>query len=123
MFGVFLRKKCYFCKQKVENAMSKSSTLPLSPHPIVALNAKIEERGVLLIEDVERLPSSDIPFVSPHLVIVICHQGHSIGEYDMKPIKFCAHDYIGLSRPSHFGKRNLGGLSFHPTHHLVQFLQ
>lgn len=80
--------------------MSKSSALPYSPHPIVALNAKIEERGVLLIEDVERLPSTDIPFVSPHLVIVICHQGHSIGEYDMKPIKFCAHDF-SLVYPDH----------------------
>ena len=80
--------------------MSKSSALPHSPHPIEALNAKIEERGVLLIENVEKLPSSDIPFVSPHLVLVICHQGHSIGEYDMKPVKFCAHDF-SLVYPNH----------------------
>ena len=83
--------------------MSKSPALPHSPHPIVALNAEIEKRGVLLIEDVVRLPSSetpDMPFVSPHLVIVICHQGYSIGEYDMKPIKFSAHDY-SLVYPDH----------------------
>ena len=83
--------------------MSKSSSTPLSPHPIVAFNAEIEKRGVLLIEDVERLPSpdmSDVPFVSPHLVIVICHQGYSIGEYDMKPIKFSAHDF-SLVYPDH----------------------
>ena len=83
--------------------MSKSSSTPLSPHPIVAFNAEIEARGVLLIEDVERLPSpdmSDVPFVSPQLVIVICHQGYSIGEYDMKPIKFSAHDF-SLVYPDH----------------------
>ena len=80
--------------------MSKSASLPHSPHPIVAFNMEIEERGVLLIEDVERLPSSDNPFVSPHLVIVICHQGYSIGEYDMKPIKFCAHDF-SIVYPDH----------------------
>ena len=83
--------------------MSKSPSTPLSPHPIVALNAEIEKRGVLLIEDVVRLPSSerpDVPFVSPHLVVVICHQGYSIGEYDMKPIKFYAHDY-SLVYPDH----------------------
>lgn len=80
--------------------MSKSPTLPHSPHPVVAFNERIEEHGVLLIEDVERLPSSDIPFVSPHLVIVICHQGYSIGEYDMKPIKFSAHDF-SLVYPDH----------------------
>lgn len=83
--------------------MSKSPSTPHLPHPIVALNRKIEERGVFLIEDVVRLPSSDMPeepFVSPHLVIVICHQGYSIGEYDMKPIKFCAHDF-SLVYPNH----------------------
>ena len=83
--------------------MSKTLAPLPSPHPIVALNTEIEKRGVLLIEDVVRLPSSDapdVPFVSPHLVIVICHQGYSIGEYDMKPIKFCAHDY-SLVYPDH----------------------
>ena len=80
--------------------MSKSSTLPHSLHPVVAFNAKIEEQGVVLIEDVVKLPSSDLPFVSPHLVIVLCHQGYSIGEYDMRPIKFCAHDF-SLVYPDH----------------------
>ena len=83
--------------------MSKTPALPHPPHPVVAFNAEIEKRGVILIEDVERLPSSetpDVPFVSPHLVIVICHQGYSIGEYDMKPIKFGAHDY-SLVYPDH----------------------
>ena len=80
--------------------MSKSPTPPYSPHPIVAFNTEIEKQGVLLIEDVAKLPSSDLPFVSPHLVIVLCHQGYSIGEYDMKPIKFCAHDF-SLVYPDH----------------------
>ena len=92
----------YFCKQKVENAMSKRATHQ-PPHPIVALNAEIEKRGILLIEDIKKLPSSDIPempFVSPHFVIVICHQGFSIGKYDMKPLRFCAHDF-SLVYPNH----------------------
>lgn len=80
--------------------MNKSTSSSQMTHPIVAMNKEIEKRGVLLIEDVERLPSTDIPFVSPHLVIVVCHQGYSIGEYDMKPIKFCAHDY-SLVYPDH----------------------
>ena len=83
--------------------MSKSPSAQHLPHPVVALNEEIEKRGVFLIEDVVRLPSSNMPgepFVSPHLVIVICHQGYSIGEYDMKPIKFCAHDF-SLVYPDH----------------------
>ena len=83
--------------------MRKSPSLPHLPHPVVALNEEIEKLGVYLIEDVVRLPSSDMPdepFVSPHLVIVICHQGYSIGEYDMKPIEFRAHDF-SLVYPDH----------------------
>ena len=69
----------------------------------VPLNAEIERHGFLLIEDVKRLPTTDmpnVPFVSPHLVLVICHQGYSIGEYDMKPIDFRAHDF-SLVYPDH----------------------
>ena len=83
--------------------MSKSPSRQHLPHPVVALNEKIEKRGVVLIEDVMRLPSSDVPdepFVSPHLVIVICHQGYSIGKYDLKPIRFSAHDF-SLVYPNH----------------------
>jgi AraC-like DNA-binding protein len=83
--------------------MSKSKSVQHLPHPVVALNEEIEKRGVFLIEDVVKLPTSDmpgVPFVSPHLVIVICHQGYSIGEYDMKPIEFRAHDF-SLVYPDH----------------------
>ena len=83
--------------------MSKSKSVQHLPHPIVALNEEIEKRGVYLIEDVVRLPSSDMPgepFVSSHLVIVICHQGYSIGEYDTKSIEFRAHDF-SLVYPDH----------------------
>ena len=83
--------------------MSKKPSTSHTPHPVVALNAEIEKCGVLLIEDVVKLPNSDMPgepFVSPHLVIVICHQGYSIGEYDMKPIEFRAHDF-SLVYPDH----------------------
>ena len=83
--------------------MSKSKSVQHLPHPVVALNEEIEKRGVFLIEDVVKLPTSDMPsepFVSPHLVIVICHQGYSIGEYDMKPIEFRAHDF-SLVYPDH----------------------
>lgn len=83
--------------------MSRNSSTPHLPHPVIALNKEIEKRGVLVIEDIMRLPSSDLPdepFVSPHLVIVICHQGYSNGEYDMKPIRFRAHDF-SLVYPNH----------------------
>ncbi|MBQ7181672.1 MAG: AraC family transcriptional regulator [Bacteroidaceae bacterium] len=62
-------------------------------HPVVARNKDIEERGILIIEDVSNPPATAEPFVSPHLVIVLCHRGYSRGEYDMNPIEFRAHDY------------------------------
>lgn len=85
---------------KSRNIMSRNPSSSLSLHPVVALNEEIEKRGVLLIENVLKLPSSDIPFVSPHLVLVICHEGYSFGEYDMKPITFHAHDF-SLVYPDH----------------------
>ena len=94
-----LNKNGYFCKQKV-GKMSKNISSSNTPHPLIASNKEIEKRGVFLIEDVVKLPSSDIPFVSPHLVLVICHEGYSFGEYDMKPIQFRAHDF-SLVYPDH----------------------
>lgn len=75
-------------------------TANLSNHPVVAQNMEIEERGVLIVENVDMLPSADEPFVSPHLVLVICHQGYSRGQYDMNPIEFRAHDF-SIVYPNH----------------------
>lgn len=80
--------------------MTRNANSSLATHPVVAFNEEIEKRGVYVIEDIVKLPSSDIPFVSPHLVLVICHEGYSIGEYDMKPITFRAHDF-SLVYPNH----------------------
>jgi len=71
----------------------KQSTTHTSTHPILAQNIEIERRGVLVIEDVTGLPSYAEPYVSPYLVVVICHQGYSRGKYDLKPIEFKAHDF------------------------------
>lgn len=99
---MYLRNNAIFAGKRSKN-MSKKPTVNPMPHPIVALHNAIVERDILLIENVVRLPSSDlpdVPFVSPHLVIVICHQGYSIGEYDTKPINFGAHDF-SLVYPNH----------------------
>lgn len=58
-----------------------------------AQKARIEEQGVLVIENVTKLPVSEEPYVSPYLVTVVCHQGYSRGEYDMRPVDFKAHDF------------------------------
>ena len=80
--------------------MKKSKDNILDIHPVEARNKEIEEHGVYVIEDVTTLPSHDAPYVSPHMVIVICHQGYARGEYDMKPIEFRAHD-LSLIYPNH----------------------
>ena len=79
-------------KRSKKSLMKKHSGKP-HQHPVVALNREIEERGILIVEDVRSLPSTEEPFVSPHLVIVICHRGFSLGEYDMKPVEFRARGY------------------------------
>ena len=99
----FFKEKWYICRQEVGNPMSTSHPTPNKTHPLVAFHEEIEKRGVLMIEDVKEIPSNDIPdlpFVSPHLVIGLCHQGYSIGEYDTKPIRFGIHDF-SVVYPNH----------------------
>jgi len=78
----------------------KETASDIEIHPIHSQIAEIEKRGILIIEDVKGLPSSDEPYLSPYLVVVICHQGYSLGKYDMKPIEFRAHGF-SIVYPGH----------------------
>jgi len=71
----------------------KQTESAISIHPLYAQDEEIEKRGILVIDGVNRLPSSGEPYVSPYLVVVICHQGYSRGKYDTKTIELKAHDF------------------------------
>ena len=69
-------------------------------HPLDAMNHEIEQKGMLVIDDVKGLPAYNEPYISPHLVIAVSHEGISHGEYDMRPVVFQPHDF-SVIYPNH----------------------
>jgi len=95
-----MKKNSYFYHQKVESTMKKKKKAIPSTHPVYTMNQEIEERELVIIENVRGLPSDTEPYISPHLVLVLCHQGYTSGEYDMKPFEFKAHEFC-VVYPNH----------------------
>ncbi len=69
-------------------------------HPLELQKDCITREGVIVIENVKTLPSYGEPYVSPHLVVCLNHQGHVKMEYDMRPAEFGVHD-ISVVYPNH----------------------
>ena len=80
--------------------MAKSKQETVSTHPVEAMNKDIEKRGIVVVDEVNRLPVYGEPYISNHLLLVINHEGVSHGEYDMQPVTFCHHDF-SVIYPNH----------------------
>ena len=61
-------------------------------HPIDEMVSQIKERGLMLIEGVNRMPQYEKPYVSPFIVICLNHRGWLKAIYDLKPVEFRPHD-------------------------------
>lgn len=69
-------------------------------HPVDRIDKKLEEQGVIVIDEVTRMPVYGKPHISPHMVIGLCKRGYLKAEYDMHPIEF--HPYeISIIYPNH----------------------
>ena len=53
---------------------------------------QIKERGLMLIEGVNRMPIYEKPYVSPFIVICLNHRGWLKAIYDLRPVEFRPHD-------------------------------
>lgn len=76
---------------------------PNSPeiHPLVLKAKEIEERGVVVIDNVNKLPATDNEsYVSPHMVIALNHRGRVMAKYDMQPVEFKPNE-ISIVYPHH----------------------
>lgn len=69
-------------------------------HPIEIMAAEIEERGLVVIENVTGMPIDNEPYASPHLVIGLGHRGTMKGKYDLHNIEFHPH-HISYFYPNH----------------------
>jgi AraC-like DNA-binding protein len=62
-------------------------------HPLDKMINQIKERGLVLIEGVNRMPSYEKPYVSPFIVICLNHRGWLKAVYDLRPVEFHPHDF------------------------------
>ena len=107
-------------------------------HPLETISDQLEERGLVVIENVTRMPTYNEPYVSPNLVIALNHRGWVKADYDMHPVTFLEHDHA-VVYPGHIltakewsndylatllviSPRFLNTLSqLHPKHYLFEY--
>ena len=80
--------------------MQKSQERIASSHPLFALSKQIEKQGLIVIDGVNSLPVYGEPFITPHFVLVLNHEGVAHGELDMQPFTFYPHD-LAVIYPNH----------------------
>lgn len=61
-------------------------------HPIDEMVSQIKERGLMLIEGVNRMSQYEKPYVSPFIVVCLNHRGWLKAVYDLRPVVFRPHD-------------------------------
>lgn len=76
---------------------------PDCKHPLKHAKKQIEEMGVVVYKNIKCMPVYGVPYISPHLVIGLCHRGEVILEYDMHPREFHANE-ISVVYPNHIIK-------------------
>ena len=74
-------------------------------HPIDEMVNQIKERGVMLIEGVNRMPTYEKPYVSPFIVVCLNHRGWIKAVYDLRPVEFRPHD-LAVIPPDYVLKAN-----------------
>jgi len=98
-YTTFVSKKCVYLqtKSRINIVLGMKQT---EEHPLLKNAAEIEERGVVVIENVTALPAYGKPYVSPHLLVCLNHRGHVLAEYDMQQVDFGPHD-VAMLLPGH----------------------
>jgi AraC-like DNA-binding protein len=76
---------------------------PDCKHPLEHAKKQIEEMGVVVYKNIKSMPVYGVPYISPQLVICLCHRGEVILEYDMQPREFHANE-ISVVYPNHILK-------------------
>lgn len=69
-------------------------------HPIEQHKKEIELRGMMVFENINRMPLYGEPYISPFLTIGVCHSGSVKLDYDMQPAEFHAKE-VSVIYPNH----------------------
>jgi AraC-like DNA-binding protein len=71
-----------------------------STHPLDKMRDQIIERGLMLFDNINRVPIYDKPYASPFIVLCLNHQGWLKTIYDLQQKEFHQHD-LALIPPGH----------------------
>lgn len=63
-------------------------------HPLEEMRDQITERGLMLFENINRVPIYEKPYASPYIVVVLNHQGWLKTIYNLQQKEFHPHDLI-----------------------------
>ena len=64
------------------------------------MRERITERGLMLFDNINRMPIFEKPYTSPYIVISINHRGWMKANFDMKLVEFRPHD-LAMVPPGH----------------------
>ena len=67
--------------------------MQIEKHPLDTISDWVNERGLVVIDNVTSMPGNGQPYVSPYLTIALNHRGWARADYDMNPVKFGEHDH------------------------------
>lgn len=91
--------------------MNRHNNQQTSLHPLLQIDNLVKERGVVVLNDVDRMPLYDEAYISPYAMIALCQQGNLKAEYDMTPVEFHPHD-ITFMRPRHVVKAHASSADY-----------
>lgn len=69
-------------------------------HPLEEMRDQITERGLMLIENINRVPIYEKPYASPYIVVVLNHQGWLKTIYNLQQKELHPHDLVVIP-PGH----------------------
>jgi AraC-like DNA-binding protein len=69
-------------------------------HPLEEMRDQIMERGLMLFDNVNKVPIYEKPYASPYIVVVLNHQGWLRTIYDLQQKEFQPHDLVVIP-PGH----------------------
>ena len=69
-------------------------------HPMHSLSEQIDERGLMVFDDIRRMPAYHEPYTTPYMTIGLNLEGWVRAECDMQPVCFRRHD-IAVLTPHH----------------------
>lgn len=64
----------------------------LQPHPLLVSEELINERGLVVFDNIHKMPLYHEPYIAPYFTISLNLQGWVQTEYDMHPVRFQSHD-------------------------------